>query len=56
VCFMRICDYKFAVYGFFAEHRCHKSSEHRRNYERCNSHPFKHFEIFREAQVKSALP
>jgi hypothetical protein len=21
VCFMRICDYKFAVYGFFAEHR-----------------------------------
>jgi hypothetical protein len=20
VCFMRICDYKFAVYGFFAEH------------------------------------
>ena len=21
MCFMRICDYKFAVYGFFAEHR-----------------------------------
>jgi hypothetical protein len=21
VCFMRICDNKFAVYGFFAEHR-----------------------------------
>ena len=23
MCFMRICDYKFAVYGFFAEHRGH---------------------------------
>ena len=22
VCLMRICDYKFAVYGFFAEHNC----------------------------------
>ncbi len=21
MCFMRICDYKFAVYGFFAEHK-----------------------------------
>jgi len=21
VCLTRICDYKFAVYGFFAEHR-----------------------------------
>ena len=21
MCFMRICDFKFAVYGFFAEHR-----------------------------------
>jgi hypothetical protein len=21
VCLMRICDYKFAVYGFFAEHK-----------------------------------
>ncbi len=25
---------------------CHKSSEHRRNYERCNSHPFRSFEVF----------
>ena len=25
---------------------CHKSSEHRRNYERCNSHPFRYFEVF----------
>jgi len=25
---------------------CHKSSEHRRNCERCNSHPFRYFEVF----------
>jgi hypothetical protein len=25
---------------------CQKSSEHRRNYERCNSHPFRSFEVF----------
>ena len=25
---------------------CHKSREHRRNYERCNSHPFRSFEVF----------
>ena len=25
---------------------CYKGSEHPRNYERCNSHPFRSFEVF----------
>ena len=30
---------------------CHKSSEHRRNYERCNSHPFRYFEVFERHKI-----
>jgi hypothetical protein len=32
--------------GRQSREECHKSSEHRRNYERCNSHPFRSFEVF----------
>jgi hypothetical protein len=27
VCLMQICDYKFAVYGFFAEHKCRRHAQ-----------------------------
>ena len=34
---------------------CHKSREHRRNYERCNSHPFRYFEVFERHKMRFGL-
>src|SRR5208283_470040 len=35
---------------------CQKSSEHRRNYERCNSHPFRSFEVFERHNTRAPRP